>query len=61
VLIVAFGPTAREARAWWRIIRRSSVGREANLEGVACGGGGGGVALDFLDGGRVFAMLSTTR
>jgi hypothetical protein len=60
VLIVAFGLAAAEARAWWRMMRRSSVGREAKLEGVACGGGGG-VALDFLDGGRVFAMLSTTR
>ena len=56
MLIVAFGPAA-EARAWWRITMRISRGSSVNLEEAD----GGGVVLDFLDGGSVFAMVSTAR
>ena len=62
VLVVAFGP-ATEVRAWWRIMRRISVGREVKAKGKGEGDGGGGdsVVLAFFDIRDVLAMLSTTR
>jgi len=62
VLVVAFGPAA-EVRAWWRIMRRISVGREVKAKGKGEGDGGGGdsVVLAFFDIRDVLAMLSTTR
>ena len=61
MLIVAFGPAAG-VRAWWRIMRRISGGREVKLK-VGGGGGGGGAILSLLDGESLdaFVVLSISR
>jgi hypothetical protein len=48
-------------RAWWRIMRRISGGREVKLK--VGGGGGGGAILSLLDGESLdaFVVLSISR
>jgi hypothetical protein len=59
VLIVVWGPVAG-VRAWCRIMRRISAGREVKAKEDSFGGG---VGLGFLSGGSmdVFVVLSISR
>lgn len=59
MLIVVWGPVAG-VRAWCRVMRRISAGREVKAKEDSFGGG---VGLDFLGGGSmdVFVVLSISR